>query len=206
VSHVSAGIINAGPTVIDDFESQLYEDEGKSLSDYYGGDLSDFQRQQSTVEGGDYALEPTAGTSAILDDGGDFPLTTDTTWEFHQYHTSGSADGGWMWMAQNESGRGSRDGYLVKIRSNNSDMTMNIVENGNESNLAITGITVPTDEWMRGVVEHLSDGSITFTVFDSNSNQLGQLSATDTTHSSGGHGFSCYNAGLVFDSVRETSQ
>jgi hypothetical protein len=194
---------NRGPTVIDDFESQLYEDEGKSLSDYYGGDLSDFQRSQTTVQDGSNALEPTSDTSAIHDDGGDFPLTTDTTWEFYQRHTSGSADGSWVWMAQDESGEASQNGYLAKTRSNNSDMSIRIVENGSESELAETSITPPTDEWMRGVVEHLSDGSITFTVFDSNSNQLGQVSTTDTTYSSGGHGFSCFDADLVWDSVKE---
>jgi len=190
-------------SVVDNFEASLYEDQKLSLSDYYGGDLSAYRRQTSTVYQGSYALEATSGQSAITDDGGDFFLTDGTTWEFYQYHTSSSADGGWMWMTQTEAGRTSRTGYQAAIRSNNDDIKLRRFVDGGYVELDVDNTSIPENEWMRGLVVHTSDGEITFTLYDSGGNQLAQTSATDTTYTYGGHGFSNYDPNIIWDNVRE---
>lgn len=58
-------------SVIDHYESSLYEDQGLTLSDYYSGDLSLFERQQTTVLEGDYTLraDTDGGIYNIYDNG-----------------------------------------------------------------------------------------------------------------------------------------
>lgn len=193
------------PGTIDDFESYLYEDAGNTLSYYYAGDLNSFERQQSVVQSGSYALQPTSGSSILNDSGGNFNLSTGSTFEFYQRNTSGSSDGGWIWFCQNEGTRSNRTCYEAKVRSNNNDMRIGLVENGSTTVIQDTGISVPTDEWMRGVVTHTTNGDITFDLYDSSGTLIDSVSGNDTTFTSGGHGFECFNADLYWDSVREVN-
>jgi len=78
-------------------------------------------------------------------------------------------------------------------------------DNGSSTQLADVSADIPYNAWLRFVVEWGTDGSLTFTVYDSTDSQIGQATATDTTYTSGGIGFWTSYTNQKFDHLTESS-
>lgn len=76
--------------------------------------------------------------------------------------------------------------YRAIFDNSNGNIELAVFVGGSFTSLASTSVTVPVNEWVRCRVDWGADGNIVFTLYDSGGTQIGQVSATDTSHSSGG--------------------
>jgi hypothetical protein len=176
-------------SVVDNFEEILYEDQNLTLSDRYGGDLSNFERQTTTVSEGSYALESQA-TDAQSIAQTDRTISAPVTFEFDFYRQGTSDNFEWvLYFAQNNSSHGANSGYIIWPYRSNNVLRISRLDNGILNGLNDTTITYPANEWGSVEVDHDSNGNITATAYDAGDTQLGQVSTQDTTYSSGGTGY-----------------
>jgi len=193
---------NAIPdSVIDNFEDYPdgpYDENGETLSDFYGGDLASFDRQTGTVFEGTHALEQDGdvriaslageGLPRYPQEGDEFSIrvkmgSTFTRIGFGVQSRNPWRDNAYVVNSDFRSGQPS-----LKIRGN---------ENGN-SLFAIDGTdtTNPTNEWCRIKVNWSS--GFTAELFDSSGNSIDSVSTSDTTYLSGGIGFGATTSGTRY--------
>jgi hypothetical protein len=193
LASVSVTIDSAIPdSVVDNFEEALYEDKGNTLSDYYGGDLSGWSRQTGTVYEGSYALEtPDSTNTFIADDGGNFEVTEGNIFSVQCYTPDSNTDFRPIaWGVQSEVNYGSRSCYEIKMDTGFPAFALFKTESGSSTILTQdVGTSIPTSEWLRIGVDWATDGTLTATLYDSSGSQVTQVSATDTTFTSGGVGY-----------------
>lgn len=165
----------------------------------YGGDSASFSVQTGTVYDGTYGLKAdSAGggnvvisSTAGLDPSAPYTQQGDT----FQCHTRTAAEGpiwGLLFGTQSETGVAGISGYEAFLDdSGNENHAIRRWDNGTETILTESAITETASEteWHRVHVDWASDGTITFTYYDSADTQMFQLAATDTTYTSGGVGY-----------------
>lgn len=191
--NVSVSIPNS---VVDHFEESLYEDQNNTLTDYYGGDTGQFTRQQTTVQEGSYALEVTTPDMSFYgiadaDAPNNPPVQGDTfrCWVRHSGLDSGDVSDYIRILFATQSGTVLPQGNLVRV-SGDDTLVLEVRDSQGVTNLASESVSVSADTWYEIEVEWLADGSITCSLYDSGGTQIGSgISATDTTHTSGGVGF-----------------
>ena len=179
---------NAIPdNIIDNFNDILYDNQSLTLSDYYTGDLTKFQRQTSTVFEGSAALaaDTSGSRHTIVGDGSlNNTLSQGETAEF--YINNGGGD--------------LRPAFLYGVQSQSSWYGAWIDAQKNQIALGIDGVggiqvtesaSINTDQFYRGRLTWASDDLHTFEAFDpaDDSTLAGPISFTDATYTSGTTGW-----------------
>jgi hypothetical protein len=194
----SAGLFGADipDSVIDNFDEPLYEDQSRSLSDYYGGDLAEFNRQTSTVIQGTHSLEllgassgrgwisSVPGTSTDLNR----TLQQDETAEFN-YRTNGTKRVcGLLYFTQSETS--GPECYIAGIDNVTGEIRIQYFDGaGGFTTVASGSVTVPTNETLTGSINPQSDGTHAMELRDSNGSVLQSISGSDSRLASGGNGW-----------------
>ena len=192
-----AGIVsqvgNAIPdSVLDNFEADLYDNQSLTLSDRYGGDLSNFTRQQTTVYEGSYALSDDGAATnyvAIMDT--DRTAQQGDTISVRALTDSGSGWSGFLFGTQGESGSAGNYGVLIDwggFLSIRKDMG---ADGGGESGTLLqeTSWSPNSSTWYQFIIDWQTDDTIALTIADESGAQVASISATDATYTSGGTGY-----------------
>lgn len=180
-------------TLVDNFEELLYEDQGRSLSDVYGGALSPYSRQTSTALFDSYSLEISgqSDVSRISDtDDLNHPTTSDV-FDAWVRADQDSWYAGPMWFTQSESTPLS--GYQVDLEFANNGLRLKRIDSGSFTELDSTSASLSSGSDFRVRVD--PSDPITVTVYDAGGNQLAQVSKSDTTYTSGGVGWTASGDG-----------
>lgn len=202
----SATEIGAIPdSVVDNFEESLYEDQGKTLSDYYSGDLGAFARQTSTVLEGSNSLEYSgSATSYILS--GSFSASSGTTYRWDVRTESGSNSGPYGIFGNPDATTFS--GYMAGINPNKDNIHIYRVDSGSFTELASASATISTSTRYINEFQWGSSGDLVYRLLDGSETELGATSVvSDTNYTSGAIGWRYYNADGVsqnayFDHMR----
>lgn len=191
--------------LVDNFEQSLYEDEGKTLSDYYfgraSGDLSQFSSVSTTNLEGDTALQYSDNSSPawIFSTSGlpYYPSKGDTIRSDFYVTASINQPRPLAWGVQD-----SDNFYYINARSDSFDVRK--LENGNNTTLGGTSnFSMPQDTLVTFEVDW--GDTTTVTASDETGTSYGSVSITNTTFVDGGIGFGYYNSettGVYFDNVR----
>jgi len=173
---LSAGIINADSSVIEDWEGS------SPLSDW-SGNTGSFGTQQSTVYEGSTAVEWTGGGEVSITKDGLTVAPADTPVSGHFYNSSSSDETGLVFGAQSTARDSSLDCYEVFL---NHDGNVNLYKqnSGSETTLAETSVSNITDGWTKQTLDWQSDGTISITITDTTGSTT-TISATDSTYTSG---------------------
>lgn len=171
--------------VIEDFESG-------DISDY-GGDTGDFSIQSTTVYQGSNALTDSNTDGSVIS-ATDAAYTVSAPVRIHcRMALDGGDFGGIYWFTQAEAAESSNSGYLFQPHRGGGDpqqARLLRLDSGSLTQLATADSGYNVDGTFGLIeVDHLSDGSITVTTYNSSGSQANQLSASDTNYSSGGIGF-----------------
>lgn len=198
-------LLYSGDGIVDDFEAGLYEDQNNSLSDYYGGDLSYFARQQTTIFEGSYALsgDRSGGGAGIISTDGAWQSSQGDTLVWRQYDDDSynNPEGGLTFFGQSESGFSSQSCYAAYVHNYSGEMRIYRIDDGSATVLNSTGSLPATNTWYKGEVVTDTSGGITFTTYDQSGTEIGTVSASDTTYTSGGTGFRFYDSIEYWDLV-----
>ncbi len=173
---------HAAPTVIDDFEDS-------DLSEY------DFDRGSS---GASVVSSPAYNGSGVLEISGTntemistsglsyYPSAGDT-FSYWVRGTGGADDINLTYGVQDHDNR-----YFIRVDFANNDLVLYRNENSDPVNLAGTDLSLSEDTWYEVEVDWGDSGSQVVTLYDSSGSQLGQISASDSTWTSGGIGYDAY--------------
>jgi hypothetical protein len=172
------------PNTIDNFEAPLYGDQNKTLSDYYNGDLNVFNRQQSTVQEGSFALEMT-GSGTIVGSRKDI-TQGDTVRGFIRVNNN---NGNPALMFGGNSDK--INCYLVLFANlQNGDMNIDIFQNGNRTKRFTTNVSLSNNQWYEWELDWDTNNTITAKTFELDGTLKGTVTATDSTYTTGtGYGF-----------------
>lgn len=188
-------------SVIDHFEGALYEDLGRSLEDVYTGELGQFNRQQSVVYYGDWALElgniGFNGMGVITDTN---ELNYLSPGESVEWFSRGESVGGvtrgpapsLLIGVQSEVGKDSLSGYSFDIRYRYESCGIRRFDAGSSRNIYIedNGTTpLPSQTWHRCRVDWGVDGTLRLRVWDEFGELLFDESVSDMTYTTGGIGW-----------------
>jgi hypothetical protein len=187
------------PGTVDNFEDSAADPAGvyatgETISDYYGGDISPYTRQQTIVQSGSTALEATGTTNqpVISSTTGlpAFPQQGDT---FRCEARSSVAAGfqGILYATQAEVGSGSISGYLAQLDFNAPDVALFRADSGSFTELASTGIaSISASTWYGIEVTWTEANEHTVRLLDQSGTELGSTATvTDGSYTSGGVGF-----------------
>ena len=191
--NVSTGVIAIPDSVVDNFESILYEDQNLTLSDYYSGDLSVFERQGQTVFNGDFALEIEGqnpgndGSFGIFSTTG-LPRYPEAGEKFNvrlRLEFSENSETRFTFGVQDSSNL-----YNVDIRSSDNRFRVFVTDGGSTTILdESTAGTISDSVWYTCEVDWAVSGTTTLTLFDESMSQVDQISFNDSTFTSGGIGW-----------------
>ena len=176
MSHVSAGIINADSSVIEDWE-------GSSPISNWSGDTGSFATQQSTVYEGSTAVEWTSGGEDSITKDGVTVAPSDTPISGHFWNDSNGNELGLVFGAQSTAGNSSLDCYETFVDTNGK-FRLYRQDNGSESELAASDVSNAEDGWTKLTVDWQSDGTISVTFTDT-TGATTTISGTDSNYSSG---------------------
>ena len=183
---------------VDTFEEKLYEDQDKTLSDYYSGDLSNFDRQQSTVYDGSYALECTSSDSEINTT--EDRLSIGTTYEVAIRPDANGASHFKFFY------EGSSSWYSIQFRyaGGGGSQEVNLTDTGSTLDSWNFGDNTYFGVWNRFEFTVESDDSITVDMYDDSDTLVKTLTGTGAGYSTGGFAFDGYNGQTpFFDDLRE---
>jgi len=189
-------------SVIDSFEDG-------NISEYGGDTNSGFAVVTSPVFDGSNSLKKNFDDGRIAATGGRFTVTQGTKLTARVYLDQGSGSANsigsdaqptFEFAAQSETGIGNRSGYAVLINAEN-EIRLDRFDNSSKTVLAANSVVPPEEEWLKVTVDWKSGGTISFTVDDAAGNLVSSGTATDTTYTSGGIGFSNTDGLCYFDFV-----
>lgn len=189
------GTVETFPHRVDDFEADLYEDQGNSLSSYYSGDLTDFARvTDSPIREGGTALRGTTNNTGISSTSGlpNYPSKGDT-FAFWVYNGTDSSGGEMMFGTDSEV-REPDNMYRAQLGGSDYDaIALKKASGGTTTTIADGRVDIEVGEWYRLIVEW--GDTIKLTLEDEAGNELQTASAVDTDYSSGGIGWGAYPSG-----------
>jgi len=173
-------------TVIDNFEEPLYEDEGNTLSDYYSGDVGNFDRNtNSPVYEGSYSLKSTTSDTenSMYSTSGlpAYPSRGDTFQTRHHLTSTENQD---VFFG----GPDIDNCYQLTIFDEYESFNLYEVSSGSATALIELDPSVPTGEWIYTEVDY-QDPTITITLYDASNTELASDSVDDTTHTGTGFGW-----------------
>jgi len=182
-------------SVVDNFEEYLYEDQSNTLSSYYGGSLTGYSRQQTTVYQGQYSLEATSSAGSILSTSGlpRYPQTDGDPFSavFRTPSTLGSDFPGIVYSATTDN-PATADGYLARVDLGTGSLQLFRVDDGNpQSVIDDTAVSISATTWYRLAVTSWTAGgshSVELQSADGNTT-LGSVSGSDDTYDAEGVGW-----------------
>ena len=198
-------VFSAIPNIIDNFNEALYEDKSNTLSDYYFQDVGSFNRvSNGAVFEGSHSLQVTTKGVEIYSTSG-----------LPRYPQAGEVFSARCNLSDT-SGipilhfgvQDANNYYLVRPRTQDNTLEMAVTSAGQNTLLAQTSVSIPTNEWLLNEVEWQTNGTITYTLFDANGSQIDSITGNDTQYTGGGVGFSQFNAATDerWDDLRVTGQ
>jgi hypothetical protein len=193
--------LSASGSVVEDFEASRYDDQGLSLSDRFGGDLTKYSRQQQTVLEGSFSLEHTGSSGGqVISDTGP-TLTQGDTIRFDAQARNG-VDLLIAIFTQNETS--TPGGYALQLRPNDNTARLWILDgSGNLNTLFVTqtgALTTGTKYTLE--IDTTTSGTLTGKVLSDNNGNTLSGSTTDTTYTSGGIGFYSVGGSGFVDNIR----
>jgi hypothetical protein len=169
-------------------------DTGDLIDDFEDGGLTEYTTSgpPAVVTGGAYNethyLLTEATESAFSLAGGGLPNYPDQGEDFESYvylSASGSQPN-FRWGVQDASNY-----YAAEADGDNGELVLKMSDGGTLTTLQSTSVSVPSTQWLRIAVEWTTSGGMTVTLVDpSDALRLAQVSATDSTFTDGGVGFS----------------
>lgn len=195
--NVSVGTLATPDGTVDNFEEILYEDKSNTLSDYYNGSLSNYERGQTTVDEGSYALSSTGGSFDVIyaPDTGGLPRYPDQGETFRCHIQSPGGASAFCFGAQ-----GTDEFYIAAIDA--ADDSFALQHRPSNDILDSSPESIATDTWYIVEVDWGTDNSITARLLDNSENQLTSVSASDSRLTDGGIAFRSQGAGSHYDNVR----
>lgn len=179
-----SGVQEMGLMTIDDFEDS-------TLSEYRY-DTGSFSIQDTVVKEGSKALRIDSGSnehiSSFPGDGLDYYPEAGDTFRFWVKTSVGEY---WILLyfgcVEGSGGVDDRpDGYAAFLNFKRSELRLRKRDNNTNNTLSATSYTFATDVWYEVEVQWGTNGTITVRLFDEAGTELGSVSATDTTFTSGG--------------------
>ena len=186
----------AGPAYLENFEDA-------SMSEYSGA-TAGASIQSTTVYEGSYALEcvPTSNWSSEIfsTTASDKQASAGQTIEFRVYLGSDGATN-FLFGVQSAGDVTSMDCYVVYFYT--TEFSLARYDNGSWTYLHQSGQfqNLPEGEWLHGVITWGTGGSISVALYNATGTQVGSLSASDSTYTSGGIGFNAYANTVFFDAI-----
>lgn len=173
-------------SVVDNFEDKSNGGVYGQLSDFYNGDLSDFDRNTSSpLAEGNHSLKVTGSNSTYVITSPDgnglnyYPEAGDTIrWNFYF-----SGGGSWPFVDMRFAVNGSSN-YQCSL--NRAKQQVRIYKDASTAIAEDTSPGLPVGEILEAEFDWGSGGSLTLTVYDSQDNQISQVSANDSDYSDGG--------------------
>lgn len=170
--------------LIEDFNKTRYEDKGKTLSEYYNGDLSKFSRQTNKKQEGSHAVKLSHNNDPFViyntDSLNNYPRPGDTfkCW-FLTSNTSEKISILFGLQDNNNTYEVMYDGALyIRIRDTDGGSSTNVSAN------------ISPNIWYYFKVSWGENGKIDAKIYDSSDSQVGNtVSTTDERYKSGGIGF-----------------
>ena len=169
-------------SVVDNFEEPLYEEQNKTLSDYWTGSVSTWTRQTTTVQEGQYAVEDSTGVSEDVMTRDSPNLTRPFTVSYWTNVSGGSAvDGSFTFSTTQPTHRDALSGYSVYHYpgTNKQDSYLRRYDNGSIATTDTYNTGVQEGVWHKYTVEFgtsditLSvDGTVAGTITDSTYDNL----------------------------------
>ena len=205
--------LSDGGTVYIDYVTKGTRDpsDGRLIVDNFEDNDLDEYRFDRGSSGASVVTSPTKTGSHALEIAGTSTEMISTSWLPH-YPSAGSTISYWVrgtggaddlnlsYGVQDHTNR-----YFVRVDIANNDLFLFRYEGGNSYQLAEDAtVSLSQDAWYEVEVEWARDGTHTVTLFDNSGTQLAQISATDSTWSSGGIGYDAYlssGEAVYFDSV-----
>jgi len=190
ISEVRTGagdVLFSGTTVIDNFNDPLYDNQSLTLSDFYTGDLAQYNRQTSTVFEGSAALagDTSGGRETIVGDGNlNSTLSQGETAEFYINNGGSNLRPAFLYGVQSQS-----SWYGAWIDAQKQQIELGI--DGLGGIQASESVTINTGKFYRGELTWRTDNSHSLTVFDPTDGSTvgGPISFTDSTYTNGTNGF-----------------
>jgi hypothetical protein len=181
---------DTGP--IDDFEDN-------DITEYTGNKTS-FNVQSNVVQEGSFALEMGNDDNSfhLIHSSSGLPRypSQGDAFSFRCYtHTSGIAE--MLFGFQDTDNH-----YRVRISARNGGVKIQKEDGGFLTDLASTAVTIPTGEWLEGVIQWGGSGDIEFTLNDSSGTEVASVGpVNDTIFTSGGIGWRAVTEDFTGDSV-----
>jgi len=171
--------------IVDNFEPELYEDQGATLSTYYDGPVGTFNRQTSNVGEGTTALKANTSDDLIFSTSGlpNFPSRGDT---FRYLFRSDGFNPLVSFCVQDPFG--SFDRYEVGARAGGEVFFFKFL-NGNFSVLFRTDFNGTSGVFHEAVIDIGSGGAIQVTITNPSGTVLHNFTVNDSDLDTGGIGF-----------------
>lgn len=178
--------VTSSSTLIDNFESLIYEDQNNSLSEYYSGDLSNFERQTSTVIEGNYSARCIAqgGYYSIYSSSDglpSYPKPGDTIKLRMLIEATDDEDFRFAFGYQDNSNY-----YAVNISPNKGGYRLIRRDGGTTYKLDSKSMSFSSNVWYNVRIDWGSSGEISAVLEDENGTQQASLSDNDSTFTNGG--------------------
>lgn len=174
--------LGSANTIVDNFEDN-------DISEY-SGDTGAYSIDSTIVKEGSYSLYGESGGNEkriYSTSGLDNYIEAGDNWTYYQY-ASTSVNSAFVFGFQDT------DHYYFLNCSTQDDKFLLKRKDDTNEVLAVEYTSVPSGEWMKVEFEWKTDGTINIFIYDNANNQLGSLSANDSTWSSGGIGYSVNTA------------
>lgn len=192
--------------LIDNFEPILYEDQNRTLSDYYSGSVSEVTRQQSTVLEGNNALEIDTTNDPFISSNNLPRIPEYASLRIRvRFYMDSLEEFVFFFNGSSEvSSKSDWIGYSASVSADTDELGITVYEDQNKSSVGTgSSISISTGKWYAMNIDLDTDGTISVTVFDiSTSDVVGSTSGTDTTHAkdSGAIGFAGigFNDGIIY--------
>lgn len=182
-------------TLIDDFE----DGDKSEYNNARNGSL--FSVTSSSSYNGTYGLEgdSTTGSTRIFSTSGlnAYPSAGDTI-ELYSKAFNGARK--YFYFGQQSESQ--RYGYRVNLRVGENYAEIARFDSGSKNSLVTGNSTLSNNTWYRWRIDWGSSGSIRFRAFDESNNTVVDLSANDTTYTSGGIGWGHDDGSAYFDYCR----
>jgi len=174
-------VFSAGPTIIDDFETQNLN--------IWSGSIGDYTIDTSTVKVGTASVRYASGGSTNTRIGTSTGIdATPDTGDTHQVwiRPGNSSNSITTVHYASDSTGGRNNSYRVGLRASANDMRIILFSGGNSSVLDVVSTSIGSN-WYLLKMQHESNGDFTHELYDTDGTTLkATLSGNDATHISGG--------------------
>jgi len=189
-------VFSGGPTIIDNFEANLYGNIGNTLSTYYNGDTNSASLQQNNVNEGSFAVEFTGNVVELMatpHPNGQFQIGN----TYRVDHLTNTAEQSFIYYGViSGTGRDDYTGYRLLLREDINQLELREGTNGSQQTISSTNIPNTIGNWVTFEVTWATPNTHTINLFDQSNSLLGSISGTGSIGTTGtGIGFGMANFG-----------